>query len=89
MVCESYISHKLLNFPLKNVEKIKNTVLSIYEKVDILNEDFSAIMNLLKHDKKNVNGQVNFVLLNNFEDFKIDCKVPNDLIIESIRFYNA
>lgn len=89
MVCESYISHKLLNFPLENVEKIKNTVLSIYEKVDILNEDFSAIMNLLKHDKKNVNGQVNFVLLNNFENFTIDCKVPNDLIIESIRFYNA
>ena len=46
-------------------------------------------MELLKHDKKNVNGQVNFVLLKDFEDYKLDCKVPEDLIKESMEFYNA
>jgi 3-dehydroquinate synthase len=45
-------------------------------------------LNILKHDKKNVNGQVNFVLLNNFEDYKLDCKVTEELIIESLEFYN-
>ena len=45
-------------------------------------------MHLLQHDKKNVGGNVNFVLLFDFEDYKIDCKVADDLIIESLEYYN-
>ncbi|WP_298763937.1 3-dehydroquinate synthase [uncultured Polaribacter sp.] len=89
MVCESYMSHKLLDFPKANVNEIKAVVLSIYEKITLLKEDFTAIIALLKHDKKNVNGQVNFVLLNDYEDYKLDCKVAEQLIIESMEFYNA
>ncbi|KGL63312.1 3-dehydroquinate synthase [Polaribacter sp. Hel1_85] len=88
MVCESFMSSKLLGFPLEKVGEIKDVVLSIYNRTNLLKEDFSDIMELLKHDKKNVNGQVNFVLLNDYEDHKIDCKVPEELIIESMEFYN-
>ncbi len=88
MVCECYMSSKLLGFPSEKVNEVKEVVVYIYNKTELLKEDFSSIMNLLKHDKKNVNGQVNFVLLNNYEDFKIDCKVPEDLIVESMEFYN-
>ena len=88
MVCESYISSKLLGFPATKLSELKETVLAIYTKVDLLKEDFSGIMDLLKHDKKNVNGQVNFVLLNDFENFKLDCKVSEELIVESMEFYN-
>ena len=88
MVCEAYLSNKLLNFPLDKLNEIKEVVLTIYAKVNLLGNDFSAIIDLLKHDKKNVNGEVNFVLLNDYEDFKLDCKVANDLIIESLNFYN-
>ena len=88
MVCESYISSKLLGFPSEKVNKIKKVVLSIYNKTTLLKEDFSAIMELLKHDKKNVNGQVNFVLLNDYENYKLDCTVTEELIVESMEFYN-
>jgi len=88
MVCESFMSSKLLGFPKEKLKEIKNVILSIYGKTNLLKEDFSDIMELLKHDKKNVNGQVNFVLLNDYEDYKIDCKVPENLIIESMEFYN-
>ncbi|SDR92052.1 3-dehydroquinate synthase [Polaribacter sp. KT25b] len=88
MVCECYISSKLLGFPSDKVSDVKEVILSIYNKTTLLKEDFTAIMDLLKHDKKNVNGQVNFVLLNDFEDYKLDCKVSEELIIESMEFYN-
>lgn len=88
MVCECYMSSKMLGFPVEKLNEVKDVVISIYEKTTLLIEDFSAIMELLKHDKKNVNGQVNFVLLNDFEDFKIDCNVSKKLIIESMGFYN-
>lgn len=88
MVCESYLSSKLLGFPAEKVSEIKEVILSIYNKTTLLKEDFSAIMELLKHDKKNVNGQVNFVLLNDYEDYKLDCIVSEKLIVESMEFYN-
>ncbi|MEE9406981.1 MAG: 3-dehydroquinate synthase [Polaribacter sp.] len=88
MVCESFISSKLLGFPTEKVNEVKEVVLSIYNRTNLLKEDFSGIMELLKHDKKNVNGQVNFVLLNDYEDYKIDCRVPENLITESMEFYN-
>tara|TARA_R110001592_G_scaffold342149_2_gene631802 strand:+ start:246 stop:1304 length:1059 start_codon:yes stop_codon:yes gene_type:complete len=89
MVCECYMSSKLLGFPSDKVTEVKEVILSIYDKTNLLKEDFTAIMDLLKHDKKNVNGQVNFVLLNDFEDYKLDCKVSEELIIESMEFYNS
>ncbi|PQJ81947.1 3-dehydroquinate synthase [Polaribacter glomeratus] len=89
MVCECFMSSKLLNFPKEKVAEVKETIVSIYTKTILLKEDFTAIMDLLKHDKKNVNGQVNFVLLNDYEDFKLDCKVPEELIIESMEYYNS
>lgn len=89
MVCESYMSSKLLKFPSEKVTEVKNVILSIYNKTNLLKEDFASIIDLLKHDKKNVNGQVNFVLLNDFVDYKLDCKVSNELIVESMEFYNS
>jgi 3-dehydroquinate synthase len=88
MVCESYLSCKLLGFSFEKVNEVKEVILSIYDKVDLSKEDFPGIMELLKHDKKNVNGQVNFVLLNDYEDYQLDCKVSNELITESMEFYN-
>jgi len=43
----------------------------------------------MKHDKKNVAGEINFVLLKDYEDFKINCKASEELIKKSLAFYNA
>ncbi|QMU66695.1 MAG: 3-dehydroquinate synthase [Flavobacteriaceae bacterium] len=89
MICECYISSRILNFDMEKTTSVKNLIRSIFDKIPILKEDFDAILSLLKHDKKNIAGQVNFVLLNDYEDFQLDCKVPNKLIIESLEYYNA
>ncbi len=89
MICESYISNKLLNFSTNKVTEIKETILSIFPKITLQESDFLAILDLLKHDKKNLSGDVNFVLLYDFEDYKIDCKVSQELIIASLIYYNS
>ena len=89
MVCECYMASKLLELPIEKVNAVKNVITSIYSKTNLFQKDFPSILNLLKHDKKNVNGQVNFVLLNDYEDFRIDCKVPENLILESMKYYNS
>ncbi len=89
MVVECFLSAELLGFPKEELENIKQLIISIYGKTQILEDNFNGILDLLKHDKKNVSGQVNFVLLTNLEQTKIDCKVSTELIIKSIQFYNS
>ena len=89
MVTEAFISQKLLHFPSEHLKAIKETVLAIYGKAEIDVLDYEGIIELLIHDKKNVSGQVNFVLLTDFEQFKLDCKVEKDLLIEALNYYKA
>ena len=89
MICETYISSKLLGFPSDKLLEVKNTILAIYGKNEILENDFAPIINLLKHDKKNIKGEINFVLLKDYENFKINCKASTELIKESLRYYNS
>ena len=87
MVCEAYVSHKVLGFPLPQVTEIKKSVVTIYGKIQLHQEDFKAIIELMKHDKKNIAGEINFVLLKDYENFTINCKVPRPIIEESLQFY--
>ncbi len=61
MVCESFLSVKLLGFSKEKTDIIKQAIIEIYGKTVILPEDFEPILSLLKHDKKML-----LVLLNTF-----------------------
>ncbi len=89
MITETFISQKLLNFPENKLNEIKEILIKIYGKVKIETSDYQPIIDLLIHDKKNVGGNVNFVLLSDFEKYKLDCKVEKELLIEALNFYNA
>ena len=87
MITEAYISNKLFNFSKDILDEIKAHIVTIFGKTIIEKEDFGPIMELLIHDKKNTNGDVNFVLLTDLENYKFNCKVSNELIIESLDYY--
>ena len=89
MITEAFISERLLNFPSDKLQQIKKVMIAIYGKVEINTEDYSAILELLIHDKKNVGGRVNFVLLTDYENYKLDCKVEKELLIEALNYYNS
>jgi 3-dehydroquinate synthase len=87
MITEAFISEKLLNFPTEQTLNIKREILNIYGNIVIEESDYEGIIELLVHDKKNVQGRVNFVLLTDLEQFKFDCNVDKDLIIAALDFY--
>jgi 3-dehydroquinate synthase len=69
------------------LEDIKNTFLERYRKVDFSEEDKKAIIDLLKFDKKNSHGLINFVLLKCIGDTLIDQRVPHELFHEAFAYY--
>lgn len=89
MVCEAYISHKVLGFSIDKVHEIKEAIVHIYGQIMISEDDIEPITALLKHDKKNEAGVIKFVLLKDYEDFVINKEASEDLIKESIRYYTA
>lgn len=88
MILECYISSELLNFPKDDLNYITETLSRIYQHVSIVHDDYDAIIELLKYDKKNEHGKINFVLLNEIGNPKIDCQVENSVIVKSFEYYN-
>jgi 3-dehydroquinate synthase len=88
MVIEGYFSHKLFNFPKEELEIIKTKISNFYGKAPILAEDYEAIIDLMRYDKKNIGTTVNFVLLEDLANYKIDTTVSHQLLIEGLDYYN-
>ena len=88
MILESYISSEIKGLSKVQLMDITKTILSIYDKVIIEEEDISPVLELLKHDKKNSHGNINFTLLVTVGESVINAKVSEDLLYRSIAYYN-
>ena len=87
MILATYISFKSFDFPEEKLHNIKDILIRNYGKIEFLDSDFKEIIELLKFDKKNSHGNINFVLLEDIAKTKLDCLVSNELILESFKFY--
>lgn len=87
MILACYISTELTNFPKEKTLKIKDLFLSYYGKITIEQNELPAIIELLKYDKKNHHGNINFVLLEDIGVTKIDCLVDDSIILDAFEFY--
>ena len=87
MILATYISNQLLSFPENKLSLIKEAILKIYGKVAFNEADIVTIIDLMKFDKKNSHGNINFVLLEDIGKTKVDCIVDNQLIFDAFHFY--
>lgn len=87
MILAIYLSHKLESFPKKKTDEIKAALISLFGQVSFDEDDQKKVIELLKFDKKNESGKINFVLLREIGKPVIDREVPNNLIFEAFRYY--
>jgi len=87
MVLEAYLSEKLTGLSQSDLADISQVFLSRYEKVHFTDQDVEIIVSLLKFDKKNAYGDINFVLLKNIGETSIDVKIPSDLFTKAFSYY--
>ena len=89
MVLAAYLSSELEGFSKEIRDEIRNYIHSMYGKISFSSEDQEKIFELLKYDKKNEGGKINFVLLRKIGEPVIDREVPNSLLLEAFRYYLA
>lgn len=86
MVCELYLSAIKTNFPS---DKMRQTVAFIKENYGTLNitcDDYEELIELMTHDKKNKAGVINFTLLGNIGDVKINQTATEEEMKEALDF---
>ena len=87
IICELYLSHALQGFPLDKMRQTVNFIKENYERMNITCDDYESLYSLMKHDKKNTGNEINFTLLKDVGDIKINQTVSKELILESLDFY--
>ena len=87
MILESFLSHKLLALGTYQLEDIKKTLNKRYTKIEFTEDDIEDIIALLKFDKKNTHGNINFVLIQRIGEAVIDNRVPKELFHEAFAYY--
>ena len=87
MVLATYLSVKELGFSMDKCNQVKAVLGEYFRKQDFSYEEITDICQLMRFDKKNVGGNVHFVLLEAIGKPKIDCIVPYEEIYKAFEYY--
>ena len=88
MVLEGWLSHVLEGLPLNDLSEIKSTFAARYPKIEFAPSDIDGILSLLKFDKKNSHGNINFVLLKGIGQPVIDVQIDEKLLRGAFAYYS-
>ena len=88
MITELYISHKKLNFPIKDLIAVKDHLNKYFGFISFSDSDIDQIYDLMIYDKKNSSNKINFVLMKKIGEPLVDQSVKRDIFRESFLFYN-
>ncbi len=86
LVCELYLSSVLTHFP---TDKMRSTVAYInynYGRLPITCDDYPELLQLMRHDKKNMAGTINFTLLGDIGDIRINQTASTEDIEAALDF---
>lgn len=87
MILEAFISYKKDLLTKNSYLEIKETLNLMFESIVFTENDIEICTHLLIHDKKNVNGIVQFTLLNGIGKGVFNEVVESELITESFNDY--
>ncbi|MFC2104219.1 3-dehydroquinate synthase [Bacteroidota bacterium] len=87
IICELFLSQRFCDFSSQKLEKIISYLLKTFQKLNIQNTDFERIINLMEHDKKNENANINFTLLEDFGKIQINQTCSKEDIIHTLNWY--
>lgn len=89
MICETYISFKVLNLPEQGLQQITDYIKRSFPQAKFREKDIYDILALINHDKKKFGGKIRMSLLNGIGNCKFGVAVPQDIVVDSLKYYLA
>ena len=87
MIMAGYLSQELTGF--KHAAQLRKALLQRYAKIDLDKQIIPALLEIMKHDKKNVNGELRFVLLEDIGSSVVNIPVKEEMIADCFDFYSG
>ncbi len=87
IICELYLSAVKTAFPTDRMRQTVNFIRENYGQMNITCDDYPALLDLMRHDKKNTAGTINFTLLGDIGDIRINQTATEEEIKEALDFY--
>lgn len=87
LILELILSHIELDFDSKILYKLSEFIYKNYGAFHISCDDYDTLIAYMQHDKKSNHGEMNFSLLHNIGDVKIDCDIPVDTVKNALDIY--
>ncbi|MBO4905997.1 MAG: 3-dehydroquinate synthase [Bacteroidaceae bacterium] len=87
LICELYLSTVRMGFPQSLLRQVVNFVKENYGSFTITCKEYDRLFDFMTHDKKNTAGIVNFTLLANVGDIRINQTANKDEIFEMLDFF--
>lgn len=86
MVCELYLSARKTGFPTDKMHQTVRSILDHYGRLPYTCDDYPELLELMRHDKKNTSGIINFTLLGGIGDIRINQTATKEEIEEALDF---
>ena len=87
LLCELYLSHIKLNFPQNELLRLKYLIKEYYGSFEFGCKEYETLFELMTHDKKNDSKEINFTLLADIGDIRINQTATKEEIFECFDFY--
>uniref|UniRef100_UPI004028EB35 3-dehydroquinate synthase n=1 Tax=Prevotella sp. TaxID=59823 RepID=UPI004028EB35 len=86
LIGELYMSARKAGFPTERLHQTTRFIRENYAQTEFTCNDYPTLLNLMRHDKKNTSGVINFTLLHNIGDIRINQTATNEEIREALDF---
>jgi len=87
LLCELYLSFVKLNFPKDELLRLKYLIKEYYGNFEFSCNEYDSLLELMTHDKKNDSKEINFTLLADIGDIRINQTATQDEIFECFDFF--
>lgn len=86
LIGELYISARKAGFPTARLHQTTRFIRENYGAVAFTCDDYPTLLNLMRHDKKNTSDTINFTLLHDIGDIRINQTATDEEIREALDF---
>lgn len=87
LISELYMSARKTAFPTDRMHQTVRFIRENYDTLNITCDDYPTLIELMHHDKKNTSGIINFTLLGNVGDIRINQTANEEEIKEALDFF--
>ena len=86
LIGELYISARKAGFPTARLHQTARFIRENYGAMAFTCDDYPTLLNLMRHDKKNTSDTINFTLLHDIGDIRINQTATDEEIREALDF---